>query len=172
MKKIRLIGIAICIITIGIFFAGCNNDSEQLNKLQDKIQSIEDKNKENNNDNNKDVQQNYYKQENNYINQEPYINTQNYYPQQQVIDSSKYFFMIPDSSTRYLTEYELKYYTTHELAIARNEIYAIHGYVFVTDEWKNYFANQQWYVPISQDVTLNSIEEYNVNLIKNEESRR
>lgn len=172
MKKIPLIGIAICIITIGAFFAGCNDDSEEIAKLQEKIKSMEDKNEENNNDNNnnKDVPQYYYKEENNYITQEP--NKQYNYSQQQVVNPSSYSIVIPDSNTRYLTEYELKSYTTHELAIARNEIYARHGYVFVTEEWKNYFANQQWYVPISQDVTLNSIEEYNVNLIKNEESRR
>ncbi len=81
-------------------------------------------------------------------------------------------FVIPDSSYRKVTADELKYLSTHELAVARNEIYARHGYIFVSDEWKDFFINEDWYTPTTSSVTLNSIEEYNVGMILEEESNR
>lgn len=59
-----------------------------------------------------------------------------------------------------------------QLEIARNEIYARHGYIFVSDEWKDFFINEDWYTPTTSSVTLNSIEEYNVGMILEEESNR
>lgn len=81
-------------------------------------------------------------------------------------------FVIPDSSYRKITADELKYLSTFELAIARNEIYARHGYIFVSNEWKDFFVNEYWYTPTAYSVTLNSIEEYNVGMILNEEAIR
>ena len=82
------------------------------------------------------------------------------------------YFVIPDSSTRYLTEDDLMGLTSDELEIARNEIYARHGYIFVSNEWKDFFVGRYWYTPTSKDVTLNSVEEYNVSMILKEEARR
>lgn len=88
-------------------------------------------------------------------------------------DTSYYsYFVIPDSSYRKVTANELKYLSTHQLAVARNEIYARHGYIFVSNEWKDFFVNEPWYTPISTSVTLNSTEEYNVARILEEEARR
>ena len=56
--------------------------------------------------------------------------------------------------------------------LAKNEIYARHGYIFVSDEWKDFFVNEDWYIPTSYSVKLNSIEEYNVAMIIKEEARR
>lgn len=81
-------------------------------------------------------------------------------------------FIIPDSSTGKVSADELKDLSTYELAIARNEIYARHGYIFVSDEWKDFFVNEDWYIPTSYSVKLNSIEEYNVAMIIKEEARR
>ena len=39
-------------------------------------------------------------------------------------------FIIPDSSYRKVTSKELKSLSSYELAVARNEIYARHGYIF------------------------------------------
>lgn len=83
-----------------------------------------------------------------------------------------YDFIIPDSNVRKITSKELKYLNTQELAIARNEIYARHGYIFVSDEWKNFFIYEEWYTPKAYSVTLNSVEEYNVAMILKEEARR
>lgn len=82
------------------------------------------------------------------------------------------YFIIPDSSTRYLTEDDLRGLSDEQLEIARNEIYARHGYIFVSDEWKDFFVNEDWYIPKSYSVKLNSIEEYNVAMIIKEEARR
>ncbi|WP_299995167.1 YARHG domain-containing protein [uncultured Clostridium sp.] len=81
-------------------------------------------------------------------------------------------FVIPDSSYRKVTTDELKYLSNHQLAVARNEIYARNGYIFVSNEWKDFFVNEPWYTPISTSVTLNSTEEYNVARILEEEARR
>ena len=82
------------------------------------------------------------------------------------------YFIIPYSSTSYLTIADLQGLTLDQLEIARNEIYARHGYIFVSDEWKDFFVNEDWYIPTSYSVKLNSIEEYNVAMIIKEEARR
>lgn len=82
------------------------------------------------------------------------------------------YFVIPDSSYRKVTADELKYLSNHQLAVARNEIYARNGYIFVSNEWKDFFVNEPLYTPISTSVTLNSTEEYNVARILEEEARR
>ncbi len=82
------------------------------------------------------------------------------------------YFVIPDSSYRKVTADELKYLSNHQLAVARNEIYARNGYIFVSNEWKDFFVNEPWYTPISTSVTLNSTEEYNVARILEEEAIR
>ena len=66
----------------------------------------------------------------------------------------------------------MKSLSSHELAVARNEIYARHGYIFVSDEWKDFFIDRPWYTPTSKEVSLNNIEEYNVSMILKEEARR
>ena len=81
-------------------------------------------------------------------------------------------FIIPDSSYRKVTSKELKSLSSHELAVARNEIYARHGYIFVSDEWKDFFIDRPWYTPTSKEVSLNNIEEYNVSMILKEDARR
>ena len=81
-------------------------------------------------------------------------------------------FIIPDSSYRKVTSKELKSLSSYELAVARNEIYARHGYIFVSNEWKDFFVGRYWYTPTSKDVTLNSVEEYNVSMILKEEATR
>ena len=69
-------------------------------------------------------------------------------------------------------EQEIAELSRDSLGFARNEIYARHGYIFVSDEWKDFFINEDWYTPTTSSVTLNSIEEYNVGMILEEESNR
>lgn len=80
------------------------------------------------------------------------------------------YFIIPDSNTRYLTKSELYGYDKYTLSLIRNEIFARHGYIFKKDEYKNYFNSMPWYTPnasFSGSISeLNSIEQYNVELIK------
>lgn len=72
----------------------------------------------------------------------------------------------PHTSTRYLDPSELYGMSAWDLKIMRNEIYARHGYIFQTTDMRNYFNSQPWYTPISRNVRLSKVEEYNVQLIK------
>ena len=77
--------------------------------------------------------------------------------------------LYPEASQRYLDPSELYGMTSWEKKIMRNEIYARHGYIFQTSDMRNYFNSQPWYSPVSKNVTLSKIEQYNVNLIKSVE---
>lgn len=75
-------------------------------------------------------------------------------------------------STRRLTEEDLSYLMKEELRIARNEIYARHGYIFKSNDLKEYFSNTSWYQPVFSDASqfdLNEYERYNVEFIKSHE---
>lgn len=79
-----------------------------------------------------------------------------------------------NSDMEYLSEDELAYIPTEILRIARNEIYARHGYQFTSD-MKTFFENKTWYngtVPASQwsDNKLNVYEKKNVELIQKYEN--
>ncbi len=60
-------------------------------------------------------------------------------------DASNGDYLIPDSSTRQLTEDDIKGMTSEQIRIARNEIYARHGRKFKDKELKQYFDGQSWY---------------------------
>jgi hypothetical protein len=72
------------------------------------------------------------------------------------------------SSTRLLKEGDVENYSAGELRIMRNEIYARHGYSFRMKDMRSYFDEQDWYMPVSTDVTskLTAVEEKNAALIK------
>ena len=56
--------------------------------------------------------------------------------------------------------------SNHTLYLARNEIYARHGFVFEDQELASYFAAQPWYVPNAKaTMNLTSIETKNITLI-------
>lgn len=80
-------------------------------------------------------------------------------------------YIIPDSSTRRLTVNELYGYSSNTLALIRNEIYARNGYVFSKQKYKDYFSSKLWYSPNLNfnESWLNSIEKYNIQLIKSME---
>lgn len=54
-----------------------------------------------------------------------------------------YFF--PESDSRYLTDEELSTYSSSDLELAKNEIYARHGRKFVTERIADYFNSKSWY---------------------------
>ena len=72
------------------------------------------------------------------------------------------------ASRRLLTEVDLYGRNEIELRILRNAIYARHGYIFKSDDLRNYFSRFPWYVPSSSDVSsqLSSIEKKNIEFIK------
>ncbi|WP_238882432.1 YARHG domain-containing protein [Clostridium sp. YIM B02551] len=84
-------------------------------------------------------------------------------------------YIIEDSYKRYLTDGDLMWLSKEELGIARNEIFARHGYVFKMDEYKNYFNSKSWYVPNpnydGSDSALNEYEIANYKLIQEWEKK-
>ena len=81
---------------------------------------------------------------------------------------SSIFGRFPQASERLLTASDLQGLSKYDLKIMRNEIFARHGYIFQTNEMKNYFQNQSWYTPKYRDVSslLSNIEQKNVVLIQ------
>lgn len=75
----------------------------------------------------------------------------------------------PYTSLRKLTHADVAYLSPRDLKIMRNEIFARHGYIFQTNDMKQYFSKQSWYRPTTTNVQLSSIEQYNVNFIKSYE---
>ena len=84
-------------------------------------------------------------------------------------------YIIPDSSVRELTDYDVMYMNKQELILARNEIFARHGYAFSSDNLLEYFAHCSWYVPDvapgREDlIKFNKVEKANINLLKEYQS--
>lgn len=80
-------------------------------------------------------------------------------------------FILPFSSERKLTETDISKLSVEQIGIARNEIYARHGYIFKTDKYKTYFENKPWYKPSTsfKEEDLNEIEKYNTVFLKDHE---
>jgi hypothetical protein len=56
-------------------------------------------------------------------------------------------------------------FSRETMPFLRNEIFARKGYVFKTEEMKDFFSKMSWYNPRKEEVQLNKIEEWNVNFI-------
>lgn len=100
------------------------------------------------------------------INYETSVNNENSYYDNNAIDESEYEY-------EYLREREMTYddvkdKSAEELRLMRNYIFARRGYIFESEDLKEYFERFSWYVPLYYDVTprLSDIEKYNVNFIK------
>jgi len=81
--------------------------------------------------------------------------------------------MFPFTSIRKITYNDVQGLSAWELKVMRNEIYARHGFVFQTDELKEYFAAQEWYKPLNNNVEaqkqLSPLEQENINFIRSYE---
>lgn len=76
-----------------------------------------------------------------------------------------------DSNIRYLSENEVAYLSLQQLNYARNEIYARRGYIFQSQELRDYFEGKYWYygiIPASQfsSSVFNPYEMANIELLK------
>ena len=67
-----------------------------------------------------------------------YFSYESYVPSEQ-----DYIFW--DSNNRYLTDADVAGLSLQQLNYARNEIYARRGYIFQSQELRNYFGNKHWY---------------------------
>lgn len=81
-------------------------------------------------------------------------------------------FVFNNSDIVKLTADQVDRLSDLEILIARNEIYARHGYGFGIPELNSYFQSKGWYIKNTNDVTLDEVEEYNVELIKAAEEKR
>lgn len=80
-------------------------------------------------------------------------------------------YVLPESSTRLITQSDLKGMSDYELFLARNEIYARHGRIFQSEELRKHFGSKSWYKPTIQpedfsDSMLSDIERKNAEAIK------
>lgn len=71
-------------------------------------------------------------------------------------------------SDRLVKASDLEGKTAGDLRLMRNAIFARHGYIFKSDDLKEYFSEFDWYVPRYADVTdrLSSIEQKNITFIQ------
>lgn len=80
-------------------------------------------------------------------------------------------YIIPDSDSRYLSEDELLDLDTDTLKLARNEIFARHGYIFKDKNLQEYFESTTWYKgtvkgkDFDMEKEFNDFEKVNVALI-------
>ena len=78
----------------------------------------------------------------------------------------------PEASTRVLKTADVENLRPEDLRIMRNEIYARHGYTFRIKDMREHFDEQDWYMPISFNVStqLTPLEQRNEVLIKKYEN--
>ncbi len=83
-------------------------------------------------------------------------------------------YIFYDSNTRYLTDSDTAQLTAQEACFAKNEIYARHGYIFVSTELSDYFNAKNWYwgtvdVNSFSPSVLNSVESANIEKLRQKE---
>lgn len=84
-----------------------------------------------------------------------------------LIQNTYNYYILADSQYDKLTENQLYGLSKKDLRLARNEIYARHGYIFKSLDLDNYFTSQAWYEKIEEyDGELTDIEEHNVRVIQ------
>ncbi len=80
--------------------------------------------------------------------------------------------IIPDSSTRRLTRGDTTQLSVAQIRIARNEIFARHGFTFSSPDMQEYFAQFSWYRPVSGEISLSEVELANIRLLQQAERAR
>ena len=86
--------------------------------------------------------------------------------------------IIQGISSRYISESELYNYDLGQLRLIRNEIFALNGRIFRSQDLADYFSQKSWYVPTydpdefdaNMYYYLNDYEEANLQVILNYEA--
>lgn len=96
----------------------------------------------------------------------PFISSKKIMPGEQGVEAFPDIFAY--SSDRALSRSILQNLTPEELSIARNEIYARHGYPFQSNALQQYFSNKPYYFrdPNATDPFFSDIEKHNLWLIR------
>lgn len=74
--------------------------------------------------------------------------------------------VLPASKHTKLNHTNISGFSLEKLRVARNEIFARHGYIFSSKELTYYFSATSWYKPETKNVSLTEIEKYNVMFLK------
>ena len=95
----------------------------------------------------------------------------NNYSTDKIINNYKYIdYIIPSSNYIRLSFSDLNEFNTQQLFIARNEIFARHGYIFKASNLRKYFESKDWFIADSSYTgNLSEIELNNVDMIKSVE---
>lgn len=89
-------------------------------------------------------------------------------PAGNIVGSASDDYILPLADSYYYTEEDLAGLTKEELAIARNELYARHGYIFSVDgKWQKYFEEKSWYDPMIPTKQFKEEERFNRYEMKN-----
>lgn len=78
--------------------------------------------------------------------------------------SDPYSYLLSDSDMTKIAYYDVSSWDKELLALARNEIYARHGYSFQKEDYKQIFGMKAWYEWLYSlnQITLSEVEKYNV----------
>lgn len=93
-------------------------------------------------------------------------------------DNNPDAYIFPESNSAFLKKSQLKKLSVKKLRLARNELYARHGYIFKDEKLYSYFSKKSWYVPkvdsdkFKDSDYFNKYEIANRNLIKKMESKK
>jgi serine/threonine protein kinase len=82
-------------------------------------------------------------------------------------------YILPNSDTTIITEADIANFSPEQLRLARNEIYARHGYEFKSEDLQNYFSQKLWYTPdpLFNEFMISDIEKQNAELILSRERK-
>ena len=81
-------------------------------------------------------------------------------------------FIFPNSDHQAVDPAAAATLSCAQLGIARNEIYARHGHIFVRADLRAYFARLSWYRPTSPETQLSPLESDNVGVITRAETQK
>lgn len=99
------------------------------------------------------------------------------------VENSGGDYLLPSSGRRTITRNDLSGLTKKQLDLARNEIYARHGWIFKRQDLINYFSQKSWYSPRGSqknrdrinnaiDNELSGVEKKNIEIIQAYEKSR
>lgn len=110
-----------------------------------------------------------------YINLDTYWKSQNNSDENLTNNDDTREYILEDSHLKYLKDQDIEKLSKKELRLARNEIYARHGYIFKDKSLKKYFNSTDWYNGTIKannfpDCLLNIYERENVSHIAAKEN--
>jgi hypothetical protein len=159
-----LIGLAILAAGLGAYYAYSKNDKsvkEQTAAIKstENAENSKDNSSDGGNSTSKDNEGTDKSKDNSKNNSSAAANT----------NSKTDEYMFSNSGSVKLTDDQVSSLSKENLALARNEIFARHGFVFQTEPFKTYFNNKTWYKSNAgfkgSDEELSSVEKSNVDLI-------